>query len=370
MPARTMTEPVDRPRARAPLWLVLAALCAACGRPAPGPGTTRLVDVFDRKMVSGGAATATAPLPRTEWRFDGPTAALQGWKAGPGVAGLQLRDGRLVGRATTDFPILHLERVKGLDNADQLHSIEVRLRVSAGTRLELVLRSTPTVELETEPARGRAVTWPFESALAAGEETKTVTITAPAPITGSRIRHVLLRPTDVAGATFAIESVRLVFRREVLAGTPSGVGWQGLRDVFRETIVTRTPETARFALTRAAAAAARPLGRHAGGRGRHLPGRGRARREGERGPDAHRHHRVPLGEACGRPRRLRRRGRHARPLGDRGPSGHGRLLGRAGGAHAGRRGEGRRSWWSSCRATRCGRIISTPTATSARPRRR
>src|SRR5204863_2671280 len=41
----------------------------------------------------------------------------------------------------------------------------------------------------------------------------------------------------------------LIFRREQLAGVPSGVSWQGLRDVFRETLVTRSPETVRFQVT-------------------------------------------------------------------------------------------------------------------------
>jgi arylsulfatase A-like enzyme len=251
------TSETVRRRALALAPILVACVAAACARPASAPPTTRLVDVFDRKLVSGGTAGTTAPVPRTEWRFDeppatgtqrGPFAATNGWEAGPGVSDLQVRDGRLVGRTTTDFPILHLERIAGLENPDQLHSIEVRMRVSAGARMGLVVRSLPTVELQIEPARARGVTWPFESVVTSGDETKTYTIAAPAPITGSRVRHLLLRPTDAAGATFAIESVRLVFRREVLAATPSGVGWQGLRDVFRETIVTRTPETARFAV--------------------------------------------------------------------------------------------------------------------------
>ncbi|HLQ22607.1 MAG TPA: sulfatase, partial [Gemmatimonadales bacterium] len=64
-----------------------------------------------------------------------------------------------------------------------------------------------------------------------------------------RIRHLLIRPADASGVDFAIESLRLVFRREQLAGVPSGVGWQGLRDIFRETLVTRSPETVRFPVT-------------------------------------------------------------------------------------------------------------------------
>jgi arylsulfatase A-like enzyme len=58
----------------------------------------------------------------------------------------------------------------------------------------------------------------------------------------------LLWPTDAAGADFAIESVRLVFRREHLASLPSAVSWQGMRSIFRETLVTRTPEVVRFDL--------------------------------------------------------------------------------------------------------------------------
>ena len=56
------------------------------------------------------------------------------------------------------------------------------------------------------------------------------------------VGHVILRPTDEAGAEFEIESVRLVFRKEHLAGIPAWVGWQGLGDIFRETIVSRSPE--------------------------------------------------------------------------------------------------------------------------------
>jgi arylsulfatase A-like enzyme len=65
----------------------------------------------------------------------------------------------------------------------------------------------------------------------------------------SDIRHVLLRPTDESGAEFEIESVRLTFRKEYLASIPSGVSWQGLSEIYRETLVTRSPEIARFALT-------------------------------------------------------------------------------------------------------------------------
>ena len=136
-----------------PLMLVAAA-ATACNRPAPDSAKPiRLVDTFDAKRVEGSSAKAALPVRRTEWRFDGPAPsppppppagakpspapfpATRGWEAGPGVSGLAIRDGVLVGRSTTDFPILHIERTSGLENADQLHAVEVRLRVSKGANL-------------------------------------------------------------------------------------------------------------------------------------------------------------------------------------------------------------------------------------------
>jgi arylsulfatase A-like enzyme len=228
------------------------------------------VDTFDAKRVSGSAAKASRPLPRTEWRFDGtppsppappppgpdakppgpaPFAATRGWEAGPGVEGLAIKDGRLTGRSTTDFPVLHLERTAGLENPDQLQAVEVRLRASGGANLSVVTRAAPTVELAQEPQLARQVPWTIATPLLPGDEVHTYTISIPAPVTGGRIRHLLIRPTDAAGVEFAIESVRLVFRREQLASVASGVSWQGLRDIFRETLVTRAPEVVEFPVT-------------------------------------------------------------------------------------------------------------------------
>jgi arylsulfatase A-like enzyme len=247
-----------------------AAPSPGCGRPPEaGPGTIRLIDRFDAKGVEGSASGKTvAVTPRTEWRFDGappkprpsaaapssvsarpasaPFPATRGFEAGPGVAALAVRDGLLVGRSTTADPILHVERISGLDNADQLHSVVVRMRVSAGTNLHMVTRPSPTVDLKAEATQPRILPGAITTPVIAGNEMQTYTVTPSAPVTGARIRHLVIRPTDAPGAEFAIESIRLVFRREHLAEVPSGVSWQGLRDVFRETLVTRAPETARF----------------------------------------------------------------------------------------------------------------------------
>lgn len=253
-------------------WLSLlpcVTLTLACTRPAAGPEVVHLIDAFDAKSVQGSPEPASAPasaIPRTEWRFDGPPpaaksaagppaataptwAATRGWEAGPGVGDLEIREGLLVGRTTTEFPVLHLERTSGLDNPDQLHALEIRARVSGGANLSASMTPNPTVDLGQEIGIGRRLPWRFTTPLMAGDQMQTYLITPPAPISGTRIRHLLIRPADAAGIEFAIESVRLIFRKEHLATVPSGVSWQGMRDVFRETLVARSPESLRFAVT-------------------------------------------------------------------------------------------------------------------------
>jgi arylsulfatase A-like enzyme len=243
-----------------------AAAIIGCRKPpARGPQTIRLVEKFDARAVEGSPAAKPPSISRTEWRFDGafpsaPTppggvgkppafAATRGWEAGPGISGLAIRDGLLVGRAKDEHAVLHVERTSGLENADQLQAIEIRMRVSAGANLHIVTRPSPTVDVAAEGALPRVLPGAITTPVIAGPEMQTYTVTPPAPVTGARIRHILIRPTDAAGADFAIESMRFVFRREHLAAVPSGLSWQGLRDIFRETLVTRSPEKARFELT-------------------------------------------------------------------------------------------------------------------------
>src|SRR5262249_10306187 len=105
------------------------AAVSGCGR-APSRSATviRLVDQVKPEAITGGT-TAHAEIPRTEWRFDAP--AKDKWDSGPGVTGLAVRDGRLTGRTTSAFPVLHVQRTSGLDNLDVVHAIELRMRVSA-----------------------------------------------------------------------------------------------------------------------------------------------------------------------------------------------------------------------------------------------
>jgi arylsulfatase A-like enzyme len=253
------------------LWLAIAVAAAssfACSRSSAGPDgpkAVRLVDGFDAKQVEGSPGQPPKAPPRTEWKFDGapppppspppgakpspaPFAATRGWEAGPGVSGLAVRDGLLVGRTTTDFPVIRIERTSGLENGDQLQAVQIRLRASGGANVSAVTRPAPG-DIKLEPALAGRVPWPITTPVVAGPEMQTYTITPAAPVSSPRIRFLLIRPADAPGVDFAIESVRLVFRREQLAGVASGVSWQGLRDIFRETLVTRSPETVRFQVT-------------------------------------------------------------------------------------------------------------------------
>jgi arylsulfatase A-like enzyme len=162
------------------------------------------------------------------------------------VTGLSVQEGALVGTATTPTSIVAVERTTGFDNQDQLYAVEVRARVSAGANLGVATRQSPTVNLDAEAGQVLTTPWTLTTPILPGERTQTYTITLPYAVTGARVRHVLVRPSDVASARFAIESVRLIFRKEHLAEVPSGVSWQGLGEVFHETLAARAPETLRF----------------------------------------------------------------------------------------------------------------------------
>ena len=239
------------------LWAAPLALLAGCaGRPAaPAATAIHFVDLYEQDAVAG-TTRAGRPLPRTEWRFDGPApsplpsplAATRGFEAGPGVADLAIQEGRLAGRATTDFPVIHLERRAGGEGEDLLHEVQVRLRVSAGGNFSLSLKSAEKVDLAKAVAEAKERPWRMKTPIIAGNEMRAYTLRSLFPVKGSEIRHLLMRPSDASGARFAIESVRFVFRKEHLASVPSGIGWQGLSEVYHETLVARSPETIRLKL--------------------------------------------------------------------------------------------------------------------------
>jgi len=243
--------------------VVLAAvLGVSCGG-APEPVALRLLDLFDAATIE--QTVEVEPLEPTEWRFDGEgtiaapeppedsddaeaedfedRTVTVGWAAYHDIEGLEVRDGLLVGTAG-ELPLLHAARPEELDERDLLHAVEITMRVSGGTRVGVTFNGARELD-EERVLRGirRAPTPTLFADLEPGDEVQTYTLQDIArSFSIAGIRHLLIQPTDEAGATFEIESVRLIPLTEHLRSVASGPGWQGLGEVYRETIVSRSPE--------------------------------------------------------------------------------------------------------------------------------
>jgi choline-sulfatase len=232
-------------------WLVLG-LVAGIGAsvdtllphdPVPaGPSVVRLVDLYRADAVEGRVPPQGA-APRLEWRFAAGEPLR--WRAGVGVADLAVNGDRLWGRATAAVPILVVD-LPALSESDLVHEVQVRMRVSEGTEVAATLRGPAALDPAFEAELIRGIPWPLTSPAMAGDEMQTYTLRGSASVLTAGRRHLLLRPTDREGATFEIESVRLVTRREHLAAVASGVGWQALSEAYRESLVARAPEAMRF----------------------------------------------------------------------------------------------------------------------------
>ena len=233
-------------RLRSAMALGLIALAPGCARREAAPPAIHLVDLYHAEAVEGRTPTLAPPIP-TQWRFDGQDGA-KGWEAFTGVSGLEVRGGRLVGRATDDLPVLHLGLPGESENPDLVHEVQLRLRVSAGANV--ALRFDRSEKLDRAPTLDMAKNfpWEFTTPVVAGDEVRTYALKSPLSTPFGGVRHVLIRPTDQKGASFEVESVRIVFRREHLASVPSGIGWHGLGEIYKESLVARSPEKIRMQL--------------------------------------------------------------------------------------------------------------------------
>ena len=256
--------------------LVSTTLVLVSCNGSPEPIALRLVDLFEAATIEG--TVATDPVAATEWRFDGEgtiglpepiestendeteeddaeepedRSATFGWAALNDVEDVDVVDGRLVG-TTSELPLLHAVRPDDLlDENDLLHAVEISMRVSAGTRIGVTFngarelneeRLLRTIRNATEP--------PLFAELEPGDDFHTYRLENPGrSFSVGGLQNIIVQPTNEAGAVFAIESVRLIMRREHLHTIASGPGWQGLDEIYRETIVSRAPERVTLDLT-------------------------------------------------------------------------------------------------------------------------
>lgn len=249
------------------LVTVATLLLVGCGSP-PEPAALRIVDLFGNATVEG--TVVADPGEPTAWRFDGEgtiglpeppepdedaeddeeagepedRSATFGWAALSDIDRLEVVDGRLVG-TTGELPVVHAARPDGLlDESDVLHAVEISMRVSAGSQVGITFSGAERLNTERTLRSIREATEPpLFAELEPGDEFHTYRLENPGQsfsVGGSR--NLMLQVTDAAEAEFAIESVRLIMQTEHLRSIPSGPGWQGLDEIFRETIVSRAGE--------------------------------------------------------------------------------------------------------------------------------
>ncbi len=182
------------------------------------------------------------------------------WRALDGVESLRIEGGLLRGSSSSAEPTILIEVAEPLGIGDRLWAVELRQWATAGSRASVHPVREPGPPMPV--VLGRIDAWPVSSPMvaspgAAGAEEASSELTTyrvdladvfllEMPTGQSNIRQILLRPTNEAGAEFGIESLRLIFRREHLASIPSGVGWHGLGEIYREALVSRVGETLRF----------------------------------------------------------------------------------------------------------------------------
>ena len=235
-------------------WLAavtLALLLTGCDDPVSAPSVVRLVDDFSSATVVD--AVEPMEVEQTVLRFDGESTVEDpkepeetlGWEAAHQVSGLKIRDGMLVGKADSDLAILSLSKPEDLGRGDLLQAFEIRIRVTAEAKMHIYSgRTQPKVE-DPKDWKGHK-RWRYSTTVEAGDEVKTYTLrssnSSPPPSLG-RANFIVVILEDAKGARFAIESLRFITRREELAGVASGIGFHGMSDVYRETLVTRAPET-------------------------------------------------------------------------------------------------------------------------------
>lgn len=221
--------------------LILLLVLGGCSRQEAPVAPIRFIDVFADATVEGTPAVDNAPYEKTEWSFEGDDATE--WRAIQGVSELSVVDGVLKCRTSSETPVIAARRTSNVPASDLLHAVEIRARSRSGMRLAMRVDRGDALVV---PRLLAFSNFAGETAILAGDQMRTYVLRPNAAFHADQIDHVALLPTNAAGAELEIDSLRLVFRGEHLRAIPSGVGWHGMSEIYRESLVTRSPETVRF----------------------------------------------------------------------------------------------------------------------------
>jgi arylsulfatase A-like enzyme len=250
------SHPIARANRAMAAVLVALATTVACAPRADAPASVTLVNALESATIS--RTPEVAPATPVAWNFTEGTAPgtvageLLGAVALYDVEGLELRDGLLHGTTTGSRPVVHIPVAEDAEVDDRLHAVELRMRVSGGDLVALDWDSDEeldveelTEELEKSKEDEDRPPPRLNAPAVEGDEVHTYLLSANVLFRAPplrRMRHLLVIPGRAEGVDFAIESVRLISRKEHLASIESGVSWQGLNEIYRETLVTRAPE--------------------------------------------------------------------------------------------------------------------------------
>jgi arylsulfatase A-like enzyme len=234
-----------RAGAGAGLMLILSLALAACGTGGDDTAPVRaihLIDVFSNELVSNSPAAASPAPVRTEFRFDEAAEGMpEGWSPVQQVAGMAVRRGKLAGRSTGELPLVAYRWEEANKPKNFLRAIELTATAMAPA-IYVSFQKGGAIDVEAlESSRVRMPLIP-------SVDVQTVRAHIPVPVLGADIDHIVFQVGDSPGGGFQIESLRLLFEDEYLAEFSTGVSWQGLADIFHETLVTRTPEIVSYTL--------------------------------------------------------------------------------------------------------------------------
>lgn len=222
----------------------LVAGLVSCAQP-PAPGTIRLVDRFAEAEVV--PRTDDATIASTSWSFDQAVSIEEtDWQAATGVANLRLDDSAMAGNVDGEVALLYVP-IQAPEGGDSVHRIRLRLRSDEAGKVALRVADEPP----TGPP-GRIVgvfPWPFEGQVEGDGEWRDLTLTATSEAPVEDEAFLVLRPTDVEGAQFALQSVAIEYRRDAFLAQNPAISWQGVDQRYMESLATRAGDVVVYDLT-------------------------------------------------------------------------------------------------------------------------
>lgn len=197
----------------------------------------RLTDVFRKKMDSQGTV-ASASSGDSSRRL-GHELPLRGWLSADGVRVVLGGDGSLLGKMTSNNGIIRIKGMREPNPEETLFAIEVSGSFNSSGELAIAFVSPDG--LGRVPQMEDALSWDLNTALVPDGKLRTYLIQPKRPLIIPSNFDLLLRPINVSGASFDLKGLRIISRNNYSQSLPAGVGWHGMNEVYKDTLVVKQP---------------------------------------------------------------------------------------------------------------------------------